>query len=428
MRTRRGSGGPAVRAAMLGILALVAAAAPASSADLFTVTGIDVRAEADSAANAQFKARAEGRVKAFRQLLHRLTPREYWQSLPTPPAAELEGFQSSLDVVKEHTNRNLYVATLDYHFSPEAVRNFLKTQGVPFSDSQASTALLLPLYETSGKRMLWEENNVWAKAWADRRLIHEPVPIKYALGDLSDLASISAEGALSAQWQDVASLASRYDAGEVIVAHGVLQSGGDTVRLYVRARRLSANGEAMAIETSVSAPAGQFQQLFDKAIDEIVARLNEEWKSNTLVSYDTEREIDASVRFSSLDDWVKIRKGLSEVATVVEMRTVAVSAGGAEIVVRFAGTPSQLALNLKQKRLYLAAVDGRWQIGYGRSPNPEQDFLYGETPPVRIIGPDARAGDPYGENPYGSGVPDPYGQNPYGPGSTGGPGTQPVPN
>ncbi|MFP3944345.1 MAG: DUF2066 domain-containing protein [Alphaproteobacteria bacterium] len=382
MRTTRGQSGSTVRAAVLAMLALVAAGAPAPAADLFTVTGIDVRAEADSASAAQFKARAQGRAEAFRKLLQRLTPREHWQSLPTPPAEELEGFQDSLDVVKEHTNRNLYIATLDYHFSAQAVRDFLKTQGVPFSDSQASTVLLLPLYETSGKRMLWEEENPWAKAWADRRLVHELVPLKYPLGDLADIAAINTEGALSAQWQDVAGLASRYDAGEVIIAHGVLQRG-DTNRLYLRAHRLSPDGPGTAIETSVSA--GGLEQLFDKAIDALVNRLNENWKQNTLVSYDTEREIDASVRFSSLENWVKVRKGLADVATVVEMRTVAVSAQGAEIVVRFAGTPSQLALNLRQKQLYLAAVDGRWQIGYGRSPQPEQDFLYGETPPVRII-------------------------------------------
>lgn len=430
MRITEGRGGPVAGAFVACMLALFAG--PAAAGDPFTVVGVDVRAEAGSAAEAQLKARADGRVVAFRRLLQRLTPREYWQSLPTPSGEELEAFQASLDVVKEHTNRNLYVATLDYHFSPQAVRTFLKNQGVPFSDSQSSTILLLPLFEASGKRMLWEEANPWGKAWAGRRLVHELVPIEYAMGDLTDVTMITADAALSAEWQDVAGLAARYKAGEVIVAHGVLQSGASSLRLYLNARRLGPNGTVPVVETSLSAPAGQQEQLFLQAIEALTSRLNEDWKQNTLVTYDTEREIDASVRFSSLEDWVRIRRALGEVATVIEVRTIAVSADGAEIVLRFAGTPSQLALNLQQKQLYLAAVNGRWQIGYGRSPQPGQDFNYGETPPVRIIDPNASQGtaaphgaDPYGEGAYGT-APYGAGQNPYAPGSTGQP--APYPN
>lgn len=400
----------------------IAATSSAIAGDLYVVPGISVRATADTAQEAQLQARAEGRARAFRKLMQRLTPREYWNHLPDASPEQLESYEASLDVVKEHTNRNLYIATLDFRFSPTAVRGFLKTANIPFSESQARPAVLLPVLEADGQRLLWEETNAWAAAWVKRRLTHELVPLEFALGDLQDIGAVDAARAVAASWQDLQSIARRYRVGEVIVAVAVLQPGNQQDTLYVRADRVGPQSSSRT-EAVVTGAKGDRTDLYARAVEAVVDKFNDAWKRNTLVQYGIEREIDVTVRFSGLADWVRVRNSLSQVATVVETRTVALSPGGAEIVLRFAGTPDQLALNLKQRNLYLAAMDGRWEMGLGRSPVSDQDLSYGELPPIRVINPNTSG---YGSGQGGNGDPSMQYRAPQ-PGDPAGSGRQPRP-
>ncbi len=411
-----------------GLVAVVAAALSAvgtgaARADVFTVEGIRVDATAGNATEARGIAHAQGRRTAFDQVMKRITRQQDWALLPQPDAVALSDLTASLKIEDERNSADRYVASITYRFRPSAVREALRSAGVAFSETQAKPAIVLPVYEDQNGPTLWRGANPWMAAWADRALDHELTPMAAPIGDLADIASVTVETALTGNWFDFERLASRYDGAEVIVAHAVrvvpnnpfaqpgipdlsdntnpstatatgevvagaqtLQPDGasqpEIARLEVKAERITRDGrEAFTIVVDGPVDPGAGPTVFQKAVDATVTVFSSDWKSRTLVDYGATYRMEATVRLASLQDWTDFQRRLGEIPLISGLRTVALSAQGAELDILFAGSVDQLALSLDQNGLMLSGENGIWEIlrrgivptaledGYGNRPD-----------------------------------------------------------
>lgn len=430
---------------LIGFLALAVTAIGAGPAlavgeDVFVVPRVTVQAKGESATAAKNQAQTEGRRRAMDILLRRLTIEEDWKYLPklaggqladaadpyggdqaagsyqndqtaagfyqddrnviTLTDRDLELLESGFEVYNEKSSSTTYRAFITYRFKPAAVRKLLKDAGIPYSEAQTRTALVLPVLETDSGLYLWEENNPWMAAWKVRPYNNELTPMIAPLGDLEDAAVIGARQALALNQAALQEMAERYSVSQVIVAHALLQQRGGQDRLRVRlVNGFRESGEVEPLEElggaeagataysgdvnqgpdanefmpakvgdvlaqeSFSQPSGNFPSLAELAIEATIAEYAKPWKERTLIDHTVSALLEVSAFYRSLNEWTKIRSALVSTPIIGAVQVRALSRSGAEMLVRAYGDPGKLVVAMEAQGLALWSADGeQWLI------------------------------------------------------------------
>ena len=342
------------------VLMVVLGGIPQANAadDVFTVPRVSIDSKGESSAAARDVALNEGRVVAFTKLLQRLTAKSSWGTLPQFTAEELDDVVLGIEISNEKTSSIRYLADVTYSFQPDAVRDLLRRRSIPFSESQSRAAVVLPLYDTGQGIQLWEDDNPWAKAWQNKRLTHELVPLLAPLGGVEDLMAISTDDAVNGDRTRLRGYAQKYNVEDVLIAYARLQERQSVEELSVRLTRFGGQGvSAQASTTDLVVRNTQqlpVEDLMDFAIDQGVERLQSAWKSQTIVRSDgVTRTLRSSVQFKKFSDWLDIRDGLQSLPMVQQIDVTSLSLNGADIVVRHVGSFDQLKFTLAQENVQL---------------------------------------------------------------------------
>ncbi len=363
--------GLAKKAWILGLLAgLLFGWSPQAAAqaggDVFTIDRLAVDATGASAAEARDTAMSQGRVEALQRLFRRLTPQSYWGILPQISKADTISMVAGLQLANEKTSPTRYLADVTYSFKPARIREALRLAAVPFSETQARTAIVLTVLETPEGSFLWQADNPWAQAWQDRLLGNELVPFLLPLGELEDLVSVNVDDALAHNWGVLGPFAERYGVIEVMLAHAILQDMEGTEGMQIQMTRL--NGGVSPVETLGliinNRDALPFEALMSLGIGQVLSRLDESWKRKTIIRSDAVSDlVAATIHFSDQREWLVIQERLKRVPTIREFEILALSTKGAEIMLHFVGSFTQLRVSMAQQDLELLDNDRVTSIG-----------------------------------------------------------------
>ncbi len=331
---------------------------------LFTVAGVAVDATAKAAATARELAIAAGQRKAYRTLLRRLTLPEDYRRHPVLEATEIPALIQSFEVANEKTSSTRYLAELTIRFKKKAIRNLLRSVAIPFTETVSRPVLVVPVLETGGARLLWEEDNPWLAAWAEQGNRDRLVPLLAPLGDLQDLASITAEQAVAGDEARLAALAARYGAAETLVA--VARLGRDLarqeIRLDITLSRYGGVAAWHAIDGVASPAVVDIETVLLLAVQRIADRLEEDWKLRTLLRFDDETALSATVVIDGVRGWLTVRRLLDQTAEVRLVEIGSLTSRDAQVILHFLGDPGRLAVALAQRELELTEVDGYWTL------------------------------------------------------------------
>jgi len=349
------------------LFALVGADAKADAPRLFEVSNVTVDVTADSATTARVEALAQGEQKAYRRLLQRLTLQAYHNRLPDVSAAQLAELVQDFAVIEEKSSSVRYIAKLTYRFRAEGVRALLDAHGVPFAETASKPVLMLPVYQAAGALLLWDDPNPWRAAW--RNYAAEGagglVPMALPVGDLNDVRTIGAEQAIEGDMARLEEIARRYDAGDVVVAHGILRmdsyNGLPELEVYLT-RFGSALQEHTVVKSFTSEPGDDMQTLLRRAAEQLTAQVEDNWKQDNLIQAGSAQLLPVSVPVRGLSDWVKVRDRLNGVAVVRRADLVLLRRDQVRLNLHFIGDAEQLALSLDQADLALWEEAGQWYL------------------------------------------------------------------
>ncbi|MEX0760030.1 MAG: DUF2066 domain-containing protein, partial [Tistlia sp.] len=339
---------PLARLSALSLLALLvlpagAALSPAR-ADLFTVSDVHLDATADSVTAARDKAMAEGQVEAVRELWERLVAPDTRALIPPLSAAELSDYYvQSMRVSGEQTSPNRYIADLTVQFRADQVRQFLRSNNIPYAETQSRPILVLPLYGGGGSATLWAGDNPWLAAWQRYGSDHRLVPVVAPLGDLEDIASVDAGLAEAGDPDAFSQMARRYDAGDVLVSRASLSgdpaAGNATLRIANR-RYPGGQGPAQSSEESVTQQQGEsLKAMLARAAAGLTDSLQGNWLDQNQLRYDQQAQLEALVPVNSLDELVEVQRRLGQLAAVRDHYTLSVTRTAAEIGLVYYGDP-----------------------------------------------------------------------------------------
>ena len=363
-----------LRAPFAALAIAMAFAAPAAGADVFTVRGIHVDKTADSATAARSAAQTEGQRLALTAMMKKLTLPEDWPSLPEVDETAAQNAVRGFQVASEKTSSTRYIAEMIVSFQPESVRRLLRNAGIPFGETQARPAVLLPVLHRDGQLVLWEEDNPWRSAWASLEPADELTPLILPIGEIMEMNTVPAETAISTD--DTASaaladLAVNYGTSEVVVAEAAMR--GDNLEVTVTRR-----GGPVASDpvSRVYEKQGRDErELMTAAAVDMLSSLAVQWKRQIIVRDGTLSTLTVQANFANLSDWETIRKGLTSTPLVQGMEVSGISSRGAEIRISHKGTAEMLALSLAQQNVELS--DGKAEPSAAETAVPVDPFAPG---------------------------------------------------
>ncbi len=349
----------------LVVLASVFLAGPGTLANVFEVQGVPVDVTADNAAEARSEALARGQDEAFSRLLERLTLKEDAEKLPEPGSLVVTEFVSDFAVSDEKTSTVRYLANLNVRFKATAVRSLLRELGIRFAETSSKPILILPVFQGLEGVLLWEDANIWRKAWNLRPLRGGLVRIALPLVDPADISALNVQHAVSGNVDRLTKLAMRYRAGDTLVSYARIghdpKSG--TRRLKISNTRYSSRQEPVSELMVVPLTSNEsIEALMVRAVDAVASKLEENWKQENLLRHDGEWVSAVTVPISSLNDWLEVKKRLETVSVIRRTVTVLISLDEVRINLHHVGASDQLQTALGQADLAMVREDDEWVL------------------------------------------------------------------
>ena len=258
-----------------------------------------------------------------------------------------------------------YLAKLTFRFKAEEVRRLLDRLGIPFAETMSKPVLVLPVYQSAGALLLWDDPNPWRSAWSRAGARDGLVPLVFASGDLQDVAAIGAEQAAAGDEARLAAIAQRYATTDTAVASAAVgyhpQQPAPHVRVAISRHGPTAPKGRMEIE--VTALSGEtLEKLLQRAAGETSRLIEDVWKRENLLRLDRGSIAAVSVPIAKLADWLAVRKKLGEVSVVRRTEVILMSKAEVRLALHFIGEVDQLALALGQADLQLLREGDLWVL------------------------------------------------------------------
>ncbi|ACT59600.1 DUF2066 domain-containing protein [Hirschia baltica] len=311
----------------------------ASFADVYLVKGIAVDVTAENSIQARATAFDQARVIGANRLLQRITTAEDRANakalyINSSIAARLV---AAVDVQDEKQSATRYLGLLAVKFDERAVKAFLRVYDMPFVDSQASLALMVPEVDSG------VNPDEWASVWENGSDANVLAP--FVVSEAIYLNDVN--------WEDIASDAYNVSAQRGVVAR-VKQVGLNYfVSLYDLRQEYSSR---MPLGT-----AGPFLTL-EEAKAGSIGYLEDVWKTQNIVRVTGETSVSAVARYSSQQGWVSIQKALKNSRLIKNVLVEKVSVRGADVSFSYAGRPDQLAAELRTGGVILSSEQNGWSL------------------------------------------------------------------
>ena len=345
----------AATAAVVMTAALAAFAPPAAADDLFSVAGVTVDTEAESAREAQENAVALAASRALDIMLRKVTAAADHPRLPQFAPQDAAALVRGWEVADEVRSARRYVGAFAVRFDPRGVRRVLREAGVPHAETRRPPMLVLPVHDAPDGPVLWDSSDPWRDAWRRldwrNRLVELPLP-----GDSpEDRFVISARQALAGDRERLAAMARRYGAADVLVVVARPASADGSLTLAVRPGGDAAGAASLAV------PGGE--DVWLRAAGTAAALVEQEWVANNLLDYGRPASLDAVAALDGLDSWLSLRRRLAALTQIDRVEIRSLSAAEASMRLHYLGSRTPLSAALASRGLGLVADGaGGWRL------------------------------------------------------------------
>jgi len=367
---------------IVGILNLWVFSIGATSlaSDIFSVDNVKVDVTSGTASMAKRSAFREAQRSALNIMLHRLTRNIDYKRLPTLNSEDLEYIVKAIEVNEERISDVRYLANIKVNFKPSEVRSLLRDKNIPFAESTSKPILIIPVMLKDNKILLWEDTNFWRRAWSKNLISRGLVPLITPVGDLNDIIDVNASEALEGNKNILSTIGHRYGAGDVLVAIASLSNKNDGFEINISANRVNTPYPKPILLNYLGLNLKQIEAFFDTAAVNVSKALQELWISKNIIQFDAPGRTLLEVPLLSLGHWVLIKKRLTNIASIYEVKLISFSRDSAIVQLFHYGDKFHLSEILAQDDLDLDFNDLE-------KTNKSSNNIYNVLPKLRIIKP-----------------------------------------
>jgi len=342
-----------------------AARAVAANSRVFTIAAYPVEATAKDAVAAKEKAHADGQQAALGALFKRLVPVTAYNQLGRVAQANAAQLIDGVAVCSESNSSTRYIASLDFTFQADAVRELLQREGVPFVEQQAPQLVLIPIVSEGGKYRA--AGGSWNQVWKGLDLENTLSPVK-----VEPLAATITPTAIQATMGGggVDQAFASYKANYLVVASAEVDSASKRLEVVVAGE--DATGP-FSWKHSYRLQDGDVAYTMELAAVITLGVLEGRWKAaNSDVSgaggvaaasaASAGPEIQIEAEFANSAEWNEMRGRILDLPGVDDIRIGAVSAGTAQMSLRYQGGAAMLADAVAAQGLSLTGSGSQWRL------------------------------------------------------------------
>jgi len=335
----------AVLFVILALLAFAPVSAAQAAQDPFTVSNIPVDATAASAVEAQTIAINSGKARAWQTVLKRLVKTEDLAKVPVLDDVTLTRLIANYLPQNVRRSTTRYVASMTYAFNPAAVRHFLRTAGIAYTDMETHPILILAMSPR------WAGRSPWAATWATPLYSHAELPLVLPYGDALDQAQLANVDFNTTSWPDVEPSASRVKATEAMLVQLNVVNGQTIIKM----KRIGlGNSPPIADVTVPGVPPANLKACAAAA----AAAITSYWKQRTAIDFAHRYKLSADFTIASLSQWGTLLSRLGTVSTITDVTVSAMDTGMARLSITYVGTADQLRDTLAQQKVDLSQRPG----------------------------------------------------------------------
>lgn len=342
----------------------------------FTIGKYPVDAIAADAVTAKEKALADGQQAALRSLFKRLVPVTHYARLkrmqPPPRAAD---FLDGVGVQSESNSTTRYLASLDFSFRAEQIRELLRRENIPFVDTQAPAVAIFPVFRegTAGAQSAKADAAAWTAAWQSLDQEHALTPFRIASPG-RPVPSDTISGVMTGNSVAIRALATELGSELVVVA--VAEPDPSTRKVAITIAGQDAVG-VFALKRVYRYAPGDLAYTLELAAVIALGTIEGRWKVlktrgqrvSSFSSGDLGRTVEPVqlfVEYRSLQEWSDLRQTISGTPGVQDVQIGGLSPRGADIALRFPGGAAALADQLRAQGLAMQGASGLWTVRSGR--------------------------------------------------------------
>jgi Uncharacterized protein conserved in bacteria (DUF2066) len=389
----------------------------ASTASLYKVAKYPVQAQAEDAVTAKAQALADGQQGAFRSLLKRLVPVTAYKKLPKLPLARVQDMISGFSVRSERNSSTEYLGSYDFEFQPRAVRELLRSSGVPMIEETAQPTVVISVYGApvaaqsmapakAGKSQPTSVGAalpahlqparvapVWTKAWGDLDTENALTPVRMAKTS-GEIPEDTLRSALAGDSGALRGLSGSESNERVVLAYAVpvedgrklavTLTGRDAVGPFTVTRTYPVLDGDVAYATELAAVVGlgilegRWKALKSSrpansgtvsadGVDGWAATTDRAGKNDGIATSQPTSggwtdDIEFVVEFRGLGQWRQMRERLNETPGVEDLEVGQMSARTASVKLRYPGGAERLANDLSAQGMQLSNQGGSWVL------------------------------------------------------------------
>jgi len=348
--------GGRTRAFLLLLAYLVAIILPLQDSyarNLYAIDGILISSTGKNATEARKTAIDNGEKIAFAKLIQKLAPGTQPEAIGKLIDQSLNPSVQGFEVTNERISSLAYQATLSVTFNPSVVKSALTKAHINFTEISTLHTLLLPLYSDDKGLSLWEPN-----AWEDAvtKALHNVPNAHYVLpvGD-SDDVQLDKNSLNKPDNPALTAMMDKYMAGNVMV----MQAAYDPSigQLHITETLLAPGHPAKTAGKDYDVEKGQtLQALMDQVAAELIAPSKQQ-VSLLPPSPPKASEINASVPYSDLKDWVSIRTIVSKLPMVQKVTVTLITINEAQFSISYTGEVGALMAALAKQSIHADVID-----------------------------------------------------------------------
>ena len=318
---------------------------------VYSVRDLTIDKVAPTAAEAQLQGRNDAKLAGAQRLIERLTlPEDRSQARQPIDAATIasrafRSYQSQGEKSSPVAGGG-YRATgfVSVSYREDDVRTYLDSLGMPYVDSQAALAMIVPVAAAG------VDPGQWSAQWT-------AVVNGQTVGKSDNTVLTPYVGSIESWnrrpvWADVQEELTRLRADHGVIAEAYMQGA----QYYVRLVDMRANIPNPDI--GIAGPSVSLQSAHAAAIVE----LERAWKASSIVRGSGSTNITLVASFGGIQEWVKIRKSLETSRLVRDLNIESLSTIGADVTFAYTGRPDQLAADLRSKGVDLSGGNGSWLL------------------------------------------------------------------
>lgn len=269
--------------------------------------------------------------------------------------AQLINFIKETSVVNERNSDVRYMADLKIIINEELLKQYMSEREIPIVTQHGKSVLIIPVFRefSEDAPMLWETDNLWKQAW-DTTSISSAIKFITIPNTANYQSVIDANKAASTDYSSLESAASLSGANDVFVLDA---SYNGIEGLTIVATSLS--GEKFEINVAGTKSSGA--ELFNQAVIETLAKIEQTVLLSAESSAQEENEITILYPFASLGQWITAERKIKNLAEVTSMQIQAMSPGKSQFKLTYTGDNDNL-LRLLRAQGYNLEDNGNYMI------------------------------------------------------------------